>query len=189
MATIVILGGSGGVGRALAPLLLRETTAHLVLAGRTARTLESVAADLGDADRGRVSVTYADAADSGSLRRAFAGATIVVVASSTSRYVTEVARAALEAASDYLDVQYSRRKLAALRVLEATIRTAGRCFITDGGFHPGLPAALIRYIAPRFDQLRRVEIGSVIRHDFSTMGIAPGTIEEFLLTGITLRTS
>ena len=160
MATIVILGGSGGVGRALAPLLLRETASHLVLAGRTARTLDSAAADLGDACRGRVSVAYADAADRGSLRGAFAGADIVVVASSTSRHVTAVAQAALESGSDYLDVQYSRRKLVALRVLEATIRTAGRCFITDGGFHPGVPAALVRYVAPRFDHLRRVEIGS-----------------------------
>ena len=180
MATIVILGGSGGVGRALAPLLLRETEARLVLAGRTARTLESAAADLGDAGRGRVSVACTDAADSGSLKRAFAGADIVVVASSTTRYVAEVSRAALETGSDYLDVQYSRRKLAALRSFAETIRTHGRCFITDGGFHPGLPAALVRYVAPRFDHLRRVETGSVIRHDFSTMRITAATIAEFL---------
>lgn len=180
MVTIVILGGSGGVGRALAPLLLRETAAHLVLAGRTVRTLESAAADLGDAGRGRVSVVCADAADGGSLRRVFAGADIVVVASSTTRYVAEVAQAALETGSDYLDVQYSRRKLAALQAFAEPIRIHGRCFITDGGFHPGLPAALVRSVAPRFDHLRRVEIGSVIRHDFSAVDIAPATIEEFL---------
>ena len=178
--TIVILGGSGGVGRALAPLLLRETESRLVLAGRTARTLESAAADLGGAGRGRVDVAYADAADGGSLRRAFAGADIVVVASSTTRYVADVVQAALATGSDYLDVQYSRRKLAALQSFAEAIRTGGRCFITDGGFHPGLPAALVRYVAPRFDHLRRVEIGSVIRHDFSTMRIAAATIEEFL---------
>lgn len=180
MPTIVILGGSGGVGRALAPLLLRETAAHLVLAGRTARTLESAAADLGEAGRGRVTVAVADAADGASLRQAFTGADLVVVASSTSAHAAGVAQAVLAVNSDYLDVQYSRSKLAALRSQDGVITTKGRCFITDGGFHPGLPAALVRYAAPRFDRLRRVEIGSVICHDFSRTTIAPGTIGEFL---------
>ena len=44
-----------------------------------------------------------------------------------------------------MDPQYSTRKLDVLRGLEASIETAGRCFVTDPGFHPGLPAVLVRY--------------------------------------------
>jgi hypothetical protein len=37
--------------------------------------------------------------------------------------------------------------------MAAQIAAAGRGIITDGGFHPGMPAALVRYAAPCFDAL------------------------------------
>jgi saccharopine dehydrogenase-like NADP-dependent oxidoreductase len=38
-----------------------------------------------------------------------------------------------------------------LQESEAQLVIAGRCFITDGGFHPGLPGVLVRYAAGFFD--------------------------------------
>ncbi len=75
-------------------------------------------------------------------------------------------------------MQYSSAKLAALRKLEPEIRDAGRCFITDGGFHPGLPAALVRYAAAQFDRLLRANVGSVIKIDWRKLDVGPATIEE-----------
>ena len=180
-AKVLILGGTGNTGRPLANLLLQESSAQLILAGRNLNKAQSLAAEFNQAFEGnRVSVRQVDAADPASLRRAFDGLDIVVVASSTAEFAPQVAAAALEAGIDYLDVQYSTQKMAALQALSEEIAAAGHCFITDGGFHPGLPAALIRYLAPQFDSLTMARVGSVIKIDWSSLSLAPETMEEFV---------
>ena len=178
---ILILGGYGSTGFPLARLLLGATDARLMLAGRTLSKAQA-AADRLNAQFGgqRVTGAFADASDPVSLRRAFAGVKLVVVASSTAAFVQPVAAAALAAGGDYLDVQFSTAKLAALQRLAPDIVAAGRCFITDGGFHPGLPAAMVRYAAPRFDQLESAVVASVIKIDWAGLDVSNATVEEFV---------
>lgn len=179
--TLVILGGYGTTGRLLARLLLQETDVRLVLAGRTVAKAEAAAAELNRLWAGdRVGAAYADAFDVTSLEKAFDGSNMVIVASSTAKYAREVATAALAAGIDYLDIQYSTAKLAALASLSEEIQKAGRCFITEAGFHPGLPAALVRYVAPRFDRLDRALVGSVIKLNWSGYELANSTAYEIL---------
>jgi saccharopine dehydrogenase (NAD+, L-lysine-forming) len=64
-----------------------------------------------------------------------------------------VIRTALETGVDYLDVQLGAGKFALLQSLAGEIKSAGRCFITEAGFHPGLPSALVRYAATFLDSL------------------------------------
>lgn len=178
---ILILGGYGHTGRLLADLLLAETEVDLVLAGRNKDKADALATELNAwFGRKRVCSTYADAADPVSLAQALAGVSMVVVASSTADYTANVATAALEAGIDYLDVQYSTRKLALLQSMAREISEAGCCFITDGGFHPGLPAALIRHLSPRFDSLESARVGSVIKIDWAGLDLSPSTMEEFV---------
>ncbi len=180
-ATFLILGGYGGVGRALTRLLLQETDARLVLAGRTIEKAKAAAAQLNNLFPGnRVAETYADASDIASLRQAFEDVDLVVVASSTAKYAQEVATTALEAGIDYLDVQYSTKKVALLKSLSQEIERTGRCFITDGGFHPGLPAALVRYAAVHFDRLEKAKVGSVIKYEFTRQPMEDSSLYEFL---------
>ncbi len=178
---LLILGGYGNTGRPLGRLLLGETAVDLVLAGRNLAKAEATAADLNAQFGGqRVTGIFVDAAEPSSLRQAFAGVDMVVVASSTVEYAGNVATAALEAQIDYLDVQYSTEKLVVLQAMSDEIEEAGCCFITDGGFHPGLPAALIRSVAPRFDRLESANVGSVIKIDWAALDLAPSTMEEFV---------
>jgi saccharopine dehydrogenase (NAD+, L-lysine-forming) len=109
-----------------------------------------------------------------------AGIDMVIVASSTADFTEQVANAALDAGVDYFDVIYSTHKFTTLKALTPRIKEAGLCFITDGGFHPGLPAALIRYLAPRFDKLESARVGSVIKIDWKTLNLSPSTMEEFV---------
>ena len=179
--TIVILGGYGNTGRALARLLLEHSQVHLVLAGRNGEKALKEAAGWNERFPGeRVRGLAADAADAESLRRAFTGAELVVVASSTSPVAGTVAEAALEAGLDYMDPQISRHKLAVLREMAPRIEAAGRCFVTDAGFHPGLPAALVRFAATRFDRLRSARVGSVIQIDWNTLTFSDATLEELV---------
>ncbi len=179
--TILILGGSGNTGRHIASLLLKESDAALILAGRNLDKATQLAETLNQAYPGsRVRATRTDACDSDNLESCFGGVNMVVVASSTTPYARQIALAALKAGADYLDVQYSPQKIATLRSLEGAIRQAGRCFITDGGFHPGLPAFLVRYAAQYFDRLESAQVGSVIKQDWNSLKVGVEAVYELV---------
>jgi hypothetical protein len=179
--TILILGGYGNTGRPLARLLLQESDAQLVLAGRNLEKAKALTAELNLAFEGnRVSAVCVDASEPDSLRHAFAGIDFVVVASSTTQYTSQIAAAALEAKVGYLDIQYSTPKIALLKSMTANIEQAGCCFITDGGFHPGLPAFMVRYVAQDYDHLEIARVGSVIKENWKSLGIEDSTVYELI---------
>ena len=179
--TILILGGYGNTGRPLARLLLQESDTQLVLAGRDIAKASRVADELNSVFEGdRVGAARVDASDVTGLRNAFAGVNFVIMASSTTQFTRQVAQAALEARIGYLDIQYSSPKIEFLRSIEPAIKQAGCCFITDGGFHPGLPAFLVRYCAQFFDQLETARVGSVIKEDWRSLEVADSTVDELM---------
>jgi saccharopine dehydrogenase (NAD+, L-lysine-forming) len=153
MTKILILGGTGSTGSLIAHHLIEQTDAEVTIASRRLEKAEALAADLGRNHPGRVHAVRAEAADTQSLRAAFPGHALVVVASPTTAHTANVARAAIEAGSDYLDVQLGTQKRATLKSLAAEIEQARRCFITEAGFHPGLPSALVRFAAAHLDRL------------------------------------
>jgi hypothetical protein len=179
---ILILGGYGNAGKLVAELLLSHSDAHITIAGRNAQRAKDFAEEL-NATCGavRAAGVAADAASYERLLAAFQGMDMVVVASSTSEYVANVAKAAIDCGSDYLDVQLSiEQKLAALRDLEPVIRDKNRLFITDGGFHPGVPAALVRFAGTHFDRLETAQVGSLIQIDWAKLSFAEATITEMV---------
>lgn len=184
--TLLLLGGYGNAGRPVAELLLQRTPGHvrLAVAGRTLSKATAFAEDLNRRHVGnRVDAVHADASDPASLETAFRGASMVVVLSSTARYTENVARAALEAGADYYDILLSSEKVDVLQKLSPKIlqESPDRIFITEGGFHPGLPAAMIRYVATKFDEIRTAEIGSVIWMDWSKVDASDSTLEEMVV--------
>jgi saccharopine dehydrogenase-like NADP-dependent oxidoreductase len=150
MTTFLILGGYGYTGKLLARHLLTQSKAKLVLAGRSLEKAQAFADEL---ENERVSTAHVDAADADSLRAALQGVDLLLVAAPTTRHAGTVIRAALDAKVDYLDVQFSSRKLAILKELATEIENAGLCFVTEAGYHPGLPSAMVRYAAMQLDSL------------------------------------
>ena len=148
MNTILILGGYGATGRPLTKHLLAQTDYQIIVAGRNLEKAQAFVDSLHDP---RVTAERADASDSASLREALQRADFLLVAAPTTRHTETVVRAALEAAVDYLDVQYSDPKLEALRAHEREINEKKLCFVTEAGYHPGLPSAMIRYAASKLD--------------------------------------
>jgi len=156
MTTILILGGYGFTGRLLARHLLEQSDARLVLAGRHLERAKEYADQLNGAVPGdRVAAAQADASDTRSLRQALENTDLLLVASPTTRFAESVIRAALECGVDYLDVQLGAEKYAILKSYAEEIARAGRCFITEAGFHPGLPSALIRFAAARLERVEK----------------------------------
>lgn len=156
MARILILGGTGLTGKLIARHLLEASGAQVTIATRHPGKAQAFTEALNREHSGnRAGAVYADAADAASLRAAFREHTLVVVAAPTTAHAEEVVRAALEESVDYLDVQLGARKLALLRSVAPEIEGAGRCFVTEAGFHPGLPAVLVRLAATRLESVER----------------------------------
>lgn len=178
---ILILGGYGSTGLPIAQLLLSNTDVSITLAGRNLEKANR-AAEKFNAEHGgnRVNGAQADASDPQSLRKAFEGMDMVIVASSTADRAESVIRSAIEAEADYLDVQYSTTKMQTLQSLSNEIERANLCFITDGGFHPGLPAAMVRLASENFDSLESANVASVIKIDWGNLNLSPATMEEFV---------
>ena len=159
---ILILGGYGETGRRLAAHLLKATDASVIIAGRHLDRAEELAGKLVQSESSsstseltssRISTALVDAADSSSVLNGIQDnkADLLLVASPTTQYAEIAIRACLEAKVDYLDVQVSQTKLEVLRRYEHDIEKAGLTFITEAGYHPGLPAALVRYAATKLE--------------------------------------
>ncbi|MEW6028748.1 MAG: saccharopine dehydrogenase NADP-binding domain-containing protein [Chloroflexota bacterium] len=148
MAAILILGGYGATGRLLAKHLLTQTDANIVLAGRNLDKARALSDAL---DSPRVSIRRVDASDETGLRAALQDSTLCLVAAPTTHHAQTVVRACLAAGVDYLDVQFSSAKLRSLYAAEEEIKKAGLCFVTEAGYHPGLPAAMVQYAAGKLD--------------------------------------
>ncbi len=154
MPKIIILGGTGYTGKLIARYLLAHSNATVTIAARHLERAEAFAEELNRSFAGRrAAAVYADAANTVSLQAAFHGHDLVVVASPTTAYTEVVARSALGAGIDYLDVQLSAAKFSILQTFAPQVERAERCFITEAGFHPGLPSVLVRYAAAHLDQI------------------------------------
>ena len=179
---VLILGGYGNAGFLIAKLLLQESDIQLVLAGRNASRARQATDELNrEFHTDRVSWKQVDAANVNSLEGALEGVNIVVVASSTIDFVRNVSDLALEVGADYLDIQLSSpAKLAVLNSLREKIESKGRCFITDGGFHPGVPAAMVRYAAAKFDTLEVANTSASFQLNWQELQLSESTNSEFI---------
>lgn len=176
MTRILILGGYGNTGRLLAKHLLAHSDAEVVIAGRSVEKAQSYAAELGASYARRVTAQAVDAASGPALREALRGVNLLAVAAPTMQHAQTVIRAALEAGADYLDVQLDARKTALLQSLAPEIERAGRCFITEAGFHPGLPSALVRYAATQLEPLESAVVAGCLNQG-PTMPYSEGVDE------------
>jgi len=153
MNRIFILGGTGYAGTLIARHLLEQSDAQITISARHLEKAQNFADELNRRWPGRVKAIRADASDAASLRFAFNGHSMIVVAAPVTAHADKVVRTVLETGADYLDLQISAKKLALLQSLAGEIGRSGRCFITEAGFHPGLPSVLVRYAAAHLDTI------------------------------------
>jgi hypothetical protein len=154
MKRILILGGYGSTGRSLARHLLAQSPAEVHIAGRHLDRAMAFCDELNsEFEDNRAAAIHVDAASQQGLSKALNGVDLLLVAAPVAQHVETLIEAALRSDVDYLDVQFDRKKLAALQARAQQIGAAGRTFITEAGFHPGLPAALVRYASLQLDRL------------------------------------
>jgi saccharopine dehydrogenase (NAD+, L-lysine-forming) len=178
---IVIIGGYGNTGSRVARLLAARADVQLVLVGRHLDRARALAAELAGTAAHPVLAVGADVRDEGQRRTAFDGATLVIAASSTTDHAGAIARSALAAGADTMDTNLSvPAKLAALQALAPEGERAGRCVITDGGFHPGVPGVLVRQAATLLPGLTDAHVGGAFSIDWRALRFSDATASEFV---------
>ncbi len=162
---VLILGGYGEAGRCLARYILQRTDAKIMIAGRDKVKAKSFAKELNQAYHGeRAQGIALDAFNEEAVKRALTGISLFIQAGPAFpvEYVEKLANAVITAKADWLDVQLDPKQAKTLFSLEEQIKDAGCCFVTQGGFHPGVPAALVRWAASEMDELKVATIASVL---------------------------
>jgi saccharopine dehydrogenase (NAD+, L-lysine-forming) len=162
--TVLVLGGYGQTGRRVVTWLAgRNPDLRIVVAGRDGDRAARVATALDPTRSGRVVPAIVDAGDPISVRAGLAGVDLLVNTASAPEHARSLIRAALEAGTDWCDTQVARPQSQVLRDESARIAAAGRCFVTQAGFHPGVPAALVRWAAAQVDVLTEAWTAGFIR--------------------------
>lgn len=181
---ILLVGGYGNAGFLIAKYLLQETTdTFLTLAGRNLAKAQKACDKLNKTFPGnRTSPLKVDVTEAAEFKAAISKTDLVIMASSTIKQSEFVIKEVLQANIDYFDLQLSStEKLKNLYAHQKEIEQSGRCFITDGGFHPGVPAAMVRYAANYFDQLEKANIYGGLKIDWAAIEASEGTMQELLM--------
>ena len=183
MKKILLAGGYGNAGYQVAHYLLNENPAiSLTIAGRDYQKALNACERLSDIKTSaRLKALQLDLSDGEALRRILVDYDLLLVASSTIQYTDIVIQACLESNTDYYDIQISSTfKQNALNQYRDQIKNNGRCFITDGGFHPGILSTLIRHAGIKFDMLTDAHVYVGLRVDWHNLLIGRGTRQEFV---------
>ncbi len=169
--TILVLGGYGGAGSAISRLILKNTRAGLIVAGRRDGKARALAEKLNrEFSTDRASWAFADASDPQTLREPFGRADLVIVAATTTSFVETTAKAAIEAGADYLDIHYPQEIALVHRNLAPEIEKAGLTFVTQAGFLPGLPSVFVRWAGAFFTRYRKAAAAVAMKTDFDPGG-------------------
>lgn len=172
---IMVLGGYGLAGRHIARLMLKETDAQLVIAGRDLDRARYVADLLNARFIGhRVHALQVDATDSRALRKALGSCdTLVTCVPITALGIGGgIVQAAFDAGVNYVDITLDKAKRRTLRRLADQIRGSGRYFMTEAGFVPGLPSAMAFQAARQFDDPETLTFGMLEKEATGAYGSA-----------------
>lgn len=178
------MGGYGNAGAAITQLLLAHSDHTVLVGGRRQDRARRFIDQLDPRNPGwaaRLEPVGVDATDRASIERALADADLCIAAAGTSRSAATAVTAALSAGVDYLDIQVGHAKATQLLAMDARAREAGVTLVTDGGFHPGVPAAMVRYAEQRMGGIERALVASVIAVDWAALRpLADSTVEEMM---------
>ncbi|WP_026790721.1 saccharopine dehydrogenase NADP-binding domain-containing protein [Pleomorphomonas oryzae] len=179
-ATVAILGGAGNTGRRLARLLARNGSYDLRLMGRSKASVDDAAARIAAETGATLIGISVDSSDREGLLKALSGTDLVVSATSATRNAPTVADVALQIGIDYFDIHLSSSmKWRALRTLEPDILRRGLQFVSDGGFHPGLPAVMVRKLSASVD-LTHAPVYACFNVDWSRLSFGSGAADDFV---------
>ncbi|RJP31528.1 MAG: saccharopine dehydrogenase [Actinobacteria bacterium] len=182
MSRLVILGGCGAVGStAVRTLATTEYYDEYVVADKDIEAARKLSAELGE---GKVKAVELDADDPGSLRKAIAGASVILnCVGPFYKYGPPILEAAIEAGIDYVDICDDMDATEIMLAMDGKASEAGISALVGMGSSPGMANLLVKFTADTLlDQVESVDIyhahggedvegPAVIKHRFHSMEI------------------
>lgn len=155
MARIVVLGGCGDVGSHVVQELIETADATVVIADYRLERARQLAARLGS----KAEAAFVDANDEAALLSVLHGADAAVgCIGPFYRFAVPVARAAVKAGVNYVDVCDDYGPVGELLGLDEAAKQAGITLITGLGWTPGLTNLLARKGAAELDEVEEIKI-------------------------------
>ncbi len=173
MGTVLVVGGYGNAGAAITRLLLAHSDHAVRVGGRHPHRAQAPRRGAGRggcgvAGPGRVGRAWMPRTARAWTARWWAWTCASPRPGPPAAPATAVA-AAVSAGVDYLDIQVGHAKARQILAMDARAREAGVTLVTDGGFHPGVPAAMVRYADQRMGGIERALVASVIAVDWAAL--------------------
>jgi saccharopine dehydrogenase-like NADP-dependent oxidoreductase len=167
MHTVLVLGGYGFFGANISEALASEASIRLLVAGRNSRKAAALAARLQLPPGHAVTLDGRDPALAQRLHELRVDTLINTAGPFQSQDYT-VARAAIEAGCNYIDLADARAFVTGISSLDAAARERGVTVITGASTVPALSSAVVDRYLPQFERLDTIEFG------ISSGGRVPG---------------
>ena len=179
MMRIAVFGATGQTGRLICRLLLEDQSFEVLACARTAEKLSQLQVSLGDTGV-RLTTRAVDLHRTADVDKILDEADLIVGATSQWRDGMALAARAVESSTHYCGIYLSNpEKWDQLRELHSICLDRGVMVVDDCGTHPGLPAAMIRWIALR-TPLHSAWVGGKFDLEWNRLGLAAETVTDFV---------
>lgn len=172
---ILILGGYGRAGKAIAAVLSERVDGCISIAGRHLDKAEVCVNELkkNPSIKASLTATTIDIGNFAELTAAFNQQDLVIVCTPLGkRTAKNIIEAVLKSSADYIDIVPSQEKYSVLEQYETEIERQNKCFLLDSAVDPGLPGWLARFAALQLDGVRELRLFARYRdNDIGLAGI------------------
>jgi saccharopine dehydrogenase-like NADP-dependent oxidoreductase len=156
--TILVLGGYGFFGQRIAAGLTAHPNIRLLLAGRRLDEAKRVALALQLPESSAIQLDTS----TGTLANSFAQLGVQTVIHTAGPFQGQdygVARAAIAAKSNYIDIADGRQFVSEISTLDSLARAAGVTIVSGASSLPALSSAVVERYLPLFSRLDAIRIG------------------------------
>ena len=176
---VAVIGATGNAGRLIARFLLEDPSIEVNACARSAPRLRALHSSLGST-AGTLRSTVVDVTRRSDMLEVVSQADLVVGATSRAAHAPDLAALAVEAGTSYLGVYLSEpAKWRRLRNLHQPCVERGVMVVDDGGWHPGVPAAMVRAAAEQ-GALSEAWVGAKFGVRWDELDVVGDTIDDFL---------
>jgi saccharopine dehydrogenase-like NADP-dependent oxidoreductase len=158
MRTVFVLGGYGFFGRRIAAALASTSDWKVILAGRDADRAAAAARELG-LPAGNAAAIDARDRELGRTLQRFEVDLLIHAAGPFQDQDYAVARAAIEAGCDYVDLADGRQFVAGIGTLAAAAEASGVSVISGASSVPALSSAVVDRYLDKFERLDSIDMG------------------------------
>ena len=175
--SILIIGAYGMAGRALSRAILTNLDCHLILSGRNRKKLDAFAEILASEypDKHALCLQL-DATHREPLINAMAKADFTIVTATIPDHIELIAECAIETNTNVIDIFIRNDVVDRLERFDPILIEKELAHFTQCGFHPGIIAPLIKYLAPYFDEYLSANVAMAMEPIFEK----PKAIQELI---------